>query len=209
MNTIQAHFANHLGKKICYKFGTEQQKILYVDAVKLDNIVASQSITGVLINLEYKDCMLVFEDRNEVAQKDIPVNICLISNSSGQLNPIENKKSNNDISSELLNILCDCTGVTVDELMKNNKNRSLSYKWPRQIKMCVNFKLFGFSLAKSALEFGQDHATCLNAYKRINSLIETDHEFREIFRDAFKYLHNEFGYHRMRNAFEYIEKFEF
>src|SRR4030042_435980 len=65
--------------------------------------------------------------------------------------------------------------LAVDDLKKKTRYREILV--PRQQCMWFGKRYTKLSLDKLAGEFGQDHATALNAIKVINELIETDRRF--------------------------------
>lgn len=74
---------------------------------------------------------------------------------------------------EILNgIIKDVWGVSFDDMKA--KNRHATVLLPRQLCMTTLY-LHGYSNTKAAEPFNKDHATTINAKKRIAELIETKH----------------------------------
>jgi len=87
----------------------------------------------------------------------------------------------------LFEIICKCADVDPSELLMSRHSRERKFVLPRQMHTSFLHKTFGISLAKSASNYSQDHATCSYAYKNIRNLYQTDKNFRDQFDPVIKH----------------------
>lgn len=92
---------------------------------------------------------------------------------------------------QILNgIIKEIWGVSFDELKE--RTRKLDIRLPRQLYMTI-LNIDGYSYSKAAEPFGLDHATTINAKKRISNIIETKYpkyDYDRIIRTFERYKEN-------------------
>lgn len=189
MNSIQAHFANHLGKKICCNFGEEQQKELILKSVELTHVTALNGNPNEPITVAYEECRLIFNSTKELSEVKAPEELSLIRVESNLIPATKMvRKSWETVKKELETIGCNCSKISIDEFNANIKKRKKEYLWPRQVVLSVLHKLENLSAAKAGDLYDKDHATTLSSVKAIRSLTETDRIWINQYRDMLDYI---------------------
>lgn len=193
-NSIQADFANHLGRKICFKYGTTEQNELILLELNLSNIIGKNS-NDFNISASYAECKLIFENKDELVESGAPTNICILRTPDGFVSAEKVlEKDWTQVKDELEKICCSCVGITLEEFKENKKIRKKEFVWSRQLLMSTIRQMHPkLSLAKVGGLYGKDHATVLNAIEKTRDLSETDKYWRELFEGALIYIKNTYG----------------
>lgn len=86
----------------------------------------------------------------------------------------------NDIN-HIQKIVADYYRISVDDLKAKKRNPNILI--PRQIALYLCNKHTKENLSKIGIEFGQTHSTVINAINRIEKLIKTKHEMKQVIKE--------------------------
>jgi hypothetical protein len=184
MDTISVYFTKFLGKKILYK-----NKELTLHAVGLGFLLCMNGdleFTSVPVD----ECKIICEDKREYMKFQIPFKLVVIKTEDGKYLPLDESTLKNDDEKEddIVKTICKCAGITLQYFNKNHKKRKKELVQARQVHMIIrHLVIYKHELLSDVgAIYGKDHATVLNAKKRVlNALDGYDIEFRERFREAF------------------------
>jgi len=94
-----------------------------------------------------------------------------------------------------------CNGEKIEPEALHTKSRLAIVREPRQIVMYFADRETRLSQGRIGMYFNRDHATVINAIKRVNNFIETDREFRDkINYYQFRITNLKTGYENMEQA---------
>ncbi len=183
MDTTVIHFAKFLGRKILH-----ENREYILQSVSLDHLTVLNGSEQPMPKA-IEECRAICNSENDVFVYDIPCSIAVLRTAEGFVSFEKNKpKSDDDKEIEIINAICNCAGITIEELHDNYKCQKRNLVQARQIHMTLRSLVLNSNEtnARTAAIYHKDHATYLNAKRRVfNALDGYDIAFRERFRDVF------------------------
>jgi hypothetical protein len=179
-------FARHLGEKVLWK----NEKELTLHGVTVDNLLCMNGGPE-YIPVSIEDCKIIVS-YNLGIDAPIPPQFAVVKTSDGYKSLEQSGASRNGSEEaneiKIVNKLCECAGITYEQLNKNAKTRKNEFSEPRQIHMAIRQLITrNESLAQTGSIYDKDHATVLHAIKKVRRALEGwDIQFREKYRAAWE-----------------------
>lgn len=175
----EVHFAKHLGKKI---LSHDKEYILY--GVTTNHLLGMNG-SPEPVPLSYEECRMIFNNEIEFGSKQIPLDLAVYRAGDKYVNVSEVQEETDELKeAKILQVICECSGITTNQLQTNTKSRNPVFVQARQIHMTIRQLI----IYKESLEFtgniyGKDHATVLHAIRVVTEALDG---FNIPFRNKYK-----------------------
>lgn len=185
METKLTHYAKFLGRKVLH-----DGKEVILHAVYQSHLLCLNGKPEpypVMID----ECKLICDDENDFFKKNLPTELTVLRDGEGKYVAVveTDLMTDDEKEEEILTEICRCAGVKKEDLRKHTKTRKRELVQARQVHMVIRNKIIRpkESITVTATIYNKDHATYLNAQKRVFAALDGwDIEFREKFREAFE-----------------------
>lgn len=174
------HFAKYIGKNV---WDEENKKSVMLKGVKEHSLLFmdefSKERESALGNFK-----IVVEDDREVFENNIPPDLAVVIMFQ------ETVRNAQDLSPEVFlkkvkDIVYEINDIDENTMVKHKKTRERKYLEPRHIIMSSYYAAFKdhlrFNMTYKVAGglYGKDHATAINALKKVNNYLDTNKVYRE------------------------------
>jgi len=91
-------------------------------------------------------------------------------------------------SDTLRDLICECSGMTWEEMFKYRHTRKRKYVIPRQIHISLNYDFMDMSARQSSEMYLLDRSTYYNCKEKVVDFLDTDPEFRKKYAKVFEFV---------------------